>query len=136
MSQQRAEELFATLIASRLCLRRLVKPSCDRVTNLAKYYDFVPRSLSALQPLRFRVDSERRTRNLKSKTAFWLSFHFSQGQHRKSRSSSFLGLSLLRNHTETLATWPSQHLDKILPGLKHDHMTASYSKFYCRRLVL
>ena len=39
MSQQRAEELFATLIASRLCLRRLVKPSCDRVTNLAKYYE-------------------------------------------------------------------------------------------------
>ena len=41
MSQQRAEELFATLIASRLCLRRLVKPSCDRVTNLAKYYDLL-----------------------------------------------------------------------------------------------
>ena len=38
MSQQRAEELFATLIAVRLCLCRLVKPSCDRVTNLVKYY--------------------------------------------------------------------------------------------------
>ena len=25
-------------IASRLCLRRLIKPSCDRVTNLVKYY--------------------------------------------------------------------------------------------------
>ena len=53
---------------------------------------------------RFRVDSERRTRNLESKTAFWLSFHFSRGQHWKSRSSSFRRLSLLRNHTEALAT--------------------------------
>ena len=32
------EELFATLIASPLCLCRLIKPSCDRVTNLEKYY--------------------------------------------------------------------------------------------------
>ena len=38
MSQQRADELFATLIASPLCLCRLSKPSCDRVTNLEKYY--------------------------------------------------------------------------------------------------
>ena len=38
MSQQRADELFATLIASPLCLCRLIKPSCDRVTNLEKYY--------------------------------------------------------------------------------------------------
>ena len=35
---------------------------------------------------------------------FWLSFHFSSDQNRKSRSSSFLGLSLLQHHTETLAT--------------------------------
>ena len=45
----------------------------------------------------FRADSERRTRNLESKTAFWLSFHFSRGQHWKSRSSSFRRLSLLRS---------------------------------------
>ena len=38
MSQQRADELFATLIASPLCLCRLIKPSCDRATNLEKYY--------------------------------------------------------------------------------------------------
>jgi len=35
---QRAEELSRDQIASRLCLRRLLKPSCDRVTNLVKYY--------------------------------------------------------------------------------------------------
>ena len=35
---------------------------------------------------------------------FWLSFHFSPGEHRKSSSSSFLVLFLFRNHTETLAT--------------------------------
>ena len=33
-----------------------------------------------------------------------LSFHFSCCQNRKSRSLSFVGLTLLRNHTETLAT--------------------------------
>ena len=33
----------------------------------------------------------------------WLSFHFSRGQNRNSSSSSFLGISLIRNHTETLA---------------------------------
>ena len=37
-----------------------------------------------------------------------LSFHFSRGQNRKSHSSSFLGLSLLRNHTETLAAQASR----------------------------
>ena len=35
---------------------------------------------------------------------FWLSFHFSRGQYRKSPS---LGISLLRNQTETLATQAS-----------------------------
>ena len=35
---------------------------------------------------------------------FWLSFHFLRGQNRKSRFLSFLGLSLLRNCTETFAT--------------------------------
>ena len=33
-----------------------------------------------------------------------VSFYFSRGQNRKSRSTSFLGLSLLWNHTETLTT--------------------------------
>ena len=43
-----------------------------------------------------------RKMNWEEKTA--LSFHFSPGQNRNSRSSSFLGhFSLLRNHTETLA---------------------------------
>ena len=37
-----------------------------------------------------------------------LSFHFSRGQNRKSRSSSFFGLSLLRNHTETPAVQASR----------------------------
>ena len=35
---------------------------------------------------------------------FELSFHFSRGKDVKSLSLSFLGLSLLRNHTGTLAT--------------------------------
>ena len=35
---------------------------------------------------------------------FLSSFHFSRGQNRKSRSYSFLALSLLRNLTKTLAT--------------------------------
>ena len=33
----------------------------------------------------------------------WLSFHSSRGQNRNSSFSSFLGISLIRNHTETLA---------------------------------
>ena len=50
------EELFATLIASPLCLCRLIKPSCDCVTNLENIIrcsgkrHFVPRSLSASPP--------------------------------------------------------------------------------------
>ena len=34
---------------------------------------------------------------------FWRSFHFSHGQNGKSGSSSFLGHSLFRNHTEILS---------------------------------
>jgi len=51
-----------------------------------------------------------------------LSFHFSRGQNRKSRSSSFRGLSFPRNHTETLAAQASrsaagQLLTIFLPSL-------------------
>ena len=44
---------------------------------------------------RFRAVSEQRTQNESQRP---------RGQNRKSRSSSFFGLSLLRNHTKTLAT--------------------------------
>ena len=37
----------------------------------------------------------------------WLLFYISRGKNRKSRSSPLLGLSLLRNHTQTLITLAS-----------------------------
>ena len=40
---------------------------------------------------------------------FWGSFHVSQGQNRKYRSSSSPGLSLLRNHAKRLATQAIAH---------------------------
>ena len=54
-------------------------------------YQELPAAFS-LRRKRFRTVSTQRTRS---------------GQNRKSRSSSFLGLPLLRNHTETLATQAS-----------------------------
>ena len=54
-------------------------------------YQELPSAFS-LRRKRFRTVSKQRTRS---------------GQNRKSRSSSFLGLPLLRNHTETLATQAS-----------------------------
>ena len=60
---------------------------------------------TSLRSKRFRAVSEQRTRNdsQRPREKRALSFHFVRGQNRKSRSSSFLGLSLFPNHTEALA---------------------------------
>ena len=76
------------------------KQCCHHSTKLS--------TIAGLRSKRFHVVSEQRTRN-ESQPPLppgkkWLSFHFSRGRNRKSHSPSFLGLSLLQNHTEMLAT--------------------------------
>ena len=60
---------------------------------------------ASLRSKRFRAVSGQRTR-ARAKDRTKNGAKATSGQNRKSQSSSFLGLSLLRNHTETLATQP------------------------------
>ena len=70
--------------------------ACSVRKSRTKHYDFNLRTLVHLL-----VYSSSPIASL---FIFWLLSHFWCGQNRKTRSSSFLGLSFLRNHSETLAT--------------------------------
>ena len=62
-------------------------------------------TIASLRSKHFHVVLEQNIRNeSQAPREKWLSFHILRGQNRKSHSPSFLGLSLLQNHMEMLAT--------------------------------
>ena len=86
------------------CQKRVALELSPKTTSTSVNIGCVS-SVSAFSEQRTRNESQRlREKWSELKSGEGLSFHFSRGQNRKSRSSSFLGHFLLRNHRETLAT--------------------------------
>lgn len=66
-----------------------------------------------------RFQSKERGMRVKDREKNGRSFHFSRGPNRKSRYTSFLGCSFLRNHTETFASQASFKAITVSELYKH-----------------
>ena len=100
-------------------LRRFVKRSQLREAIRSGHFCALKRKHAYHARVSVRFQSKERGMRVKDREKNGRSFHFSRGPNRKSRYTSFLGCSLLRNHTETFTSQASFKAITVSELYKH-----------------